>query len=492
MSLPLESPVATTRAALKAGVIGHTELVQQCLDRIEAFDRRGPALNAIITVNPRALDEAAARDRLESTRTDLGPLFGIPVILKDNIDTAGMPTTGGALALAASVPLADAHVVQRLEQAGACILAKANLTELARTGTTVSALGGQTKNPYDLTRTPGGSSGGTAVAVAADYGIVGLGTDTAQSVRSPASATCLVGLRPTRGLISRRGVMPLSPTQDEVGPLTRTVEDAARMLDVLAGYDAGDPVTARGVDRRPESYLTALRPDGLGGTRIGLLRELRGGDSVHAEVNRVVDEAAEHMRRLGATVMPVSIPDLDALTQDLSLIRLEFRTAFDRYLESLGRRAPVRSFEALIARGEYHPSLRDLLEGDRASVDGPGSPDHQRQIARRDALRRAVEDLLARERLDAVMYPHQRRLVALIGDEQLERNGVLSNSTGFPAITFPGGFSMPTPSAPLGVPVGIELLGPDWSEPMLLRFAFAFEQGARIRRPPTMTGPVPR
>src|SRR5688572_6750371 len=213
------------------------------------------------------------------------PLDCIPVILKDNYDTADMPTTGGSITLAESVPLRDAFVVRKLREAGAIILAKANLTELARGGTTVSSLGGQTRNPYDLTRTPGGSSGGTGAAIAASFGVVGTGSDTGQSVRSPASAQSLVGLRPTRGLISRSGIIPASTSQDEAGPITRTVADAARMLDVMAGYDPDDPITAFGAHRIPASYAAFLKPDALKGARIGVLTEFFGRDPVHQEVN---------------------------------------------------------------------------------------------------------------------------------------------------------------------------------------------------------------
>src|SRR3989454_10283623 len=239
-----EATIRSTHAAFATGEVTCVQLVQAYLNRIEAYDHRGAALNAIITINPKALETAAEMDRLAAADKLRSPLHCIPVILKDNYDTADMPTTGGSLTLAESVPPRDAFVVKKLREAGALILAKANLMELARGGTTVSSLGGQTRNPYDLSRTPGGSSGGTGAAIAASFAIAGTGSDTGQSVRSPASAQSLVGLRPTRGLISRSGIIPLSTTQDEAGPITRTVEDTARMLDIMAGYDADDPITA--------------------------------------------------------------------------------------------------------------------------------------------------------------------------------------------------------------------------------------------------------
>ena len=262
--VPEEATISDIQAALAAGRITCVQVVQAYLRRIEAYDDRGPALNAIITVNPQGTRNGGGpgsdRDR-EPFR--LRPLHCIPVILKDNYDTADMPTTGGSMTFAASVPLRDAFVVRKLRDAGAIILAKANLTELARGGTTVSSLGGQTRNPYDLTRTPGGSSGGTGAAIAASFAVTGPARDTGQSVRSPASAQSLVGLRPTRGLISRSGIIPVSTTQDEAGPITRTVADAARMLDVMAGYDPDDPITAFGAHRIPPTYTAFLNRDAL-------------------------------------------------------------------------------------------------------------------------------------------------------------------------------------------------------------------------------------
>lgn len=481
-----EATVGRIHAALAARQITCAQIVRAYLDRIEAYDDKGPSLRAILHVNPRAMDIATAFDRAEAWR-GTPPLRCIPVILKDNFDTADMPTTGGARTLAASIPPDDAFVVKRLKEAGAIVIAKANLTELARTGTTVSSLGGQTRNPYDLTRTPGGSSGGTGAAIAANFAVLGTGSDTGQSIRSPASATSLVGLRPTRGLVSRDGVMPLSPTQDEAGPITRTVEDAARMLDVIAGYDPADPITAFGQGHVPSSYLASLDRNGMNGARIGLLTDFLGSDPIHQDVNRVVEAAVGHMTALGASVVRFSIPQLEDLTRDLSLMTLEFNAAFTRYLASLGPKAPVRSFDQFVARGEFHQSLRSTFEADARVVDGPASPEYPRQLRRRDQLRQAVMTAMAGLKLDAILYPHQRRLVVPIGEEQVERNGVLSNSTGFPALAFPGGFSPPSPTAPLGIPVGLELLGPEWSEPMLVKLAYSFEQSSRVRKPPAST-----
>lgn len=491
LSLALdEASVRSIHAALAARQATCVEITRHYLDRIDAYDDRGPTLRAIIAVNPRALETAAQMDRLDAAARSTLPLYCIPVILKDNFHTADMPTTGGSLTLARLQTPDDGFVVKKLRAAGAIIVAKANLHELARSGTTVSSLGGQTKNPYDLTRTPGGSSGGTGAAIASNFGVLGTGSDTGQSIRSPSSANSLVGLRPTRGLVSRNGMMPFSPTQDEAGPITRTVEDAARMLDVMAGYDPGDPITAFSAGHIPASYTATLSAGGLTGARIGLLTDVMGRSAIHEDVNRAVEAAVQRMTAMGATIVRVSIPNLEALTRGLSLMGLEFKAAFDAYLAGLGEAAPVKSLAEFVARGEVHESMRQGLEADLRVDAGPASPEYQRMLARRGELRQAVMTVMAANRLDAILYPHQKRLVVPIGEDQAERNGVLSNSTGFPALTFPGGFSPPTSTAPIGVPIGLELLGPEWSEPVLFKLAYAYEQGARVRRPPPSTPPL--
>jgi Asp-tRNA(Asn)/Glu-tRNA(Gln) amidotransferase A subunit family amidase len=485
-----EASVRTIHDAIEARRVTCVQVVRHHLDRIDAYDDRGPALNAIITINARALEAAAGMDRMDPAARARRPLFCIPVVLKDNFHTADMPTTGGSVTFKAMQTPEDGFAVKKLRNAGAIIIAKANLHELARAGTTVSSLGGQTRNPYDLTRTPGGSSGGTGAAIAANFGVLGTGSDTGQSIRSPSSANSLVGVRPTRGLVSRAGVMPFSNTQDEIGPITRTVEDAARMLDVMAGYDADDPITAFSAGHIPRSYTASLDAAGLKGARIGLLTDVMGGDPIHQGVNQVVDAAVKRMTAQGATIVRVSIPSFDALTRGLNLMNLEFKAAFDAYLAGLGSISPVRNLAEFVARGEVHESMRRGLEADLAVTNGPGSPEYQQMFRRRESLRQAIMNVIAANRLDALLYPHQKRLVVPIGEDQADRNGVLSNSTGFPALTFPGGFSAPTATAPLGVPVGLELLGPEWSEPMLFRLAFAYEQAAHIRKPPASTPPL--
>ena len=481
----MEASVGSLQSSYAAGSLTCEQVVQFCLDRIERYDRAGPKLTAIINFNPNALDIARELDaRFREDPASIGPLHGIPVILKDNYNTKDVVTTGGSVILKNSQPDTDAFIAGRLRAAGAIILAKSNLGELARNAVTASSLGGQTKNPYDLSRTNGGSSGGTGAAIAANFGVLGTGSDTGQSTRSPASAASLVGVRGTKGLLSRAGIIPLSGTQDEPGPITRSVADAARMLDVMAGYDPADPVTALSQGKRPASYLESLDGATLAGARLGLLTDFVGNEERHQEVNAVLAPAVETIRGLGAAVIEVSIPRLEDLTANIATATFEFRELFNSYLASLPQPGAVKDLDEFIADGRFLPSLRPGLETDAARENPRQSEEYMSRILRRQTLREAVAVVMAENRLDALLYPHQQILVATIGEEQLERNGVLSNSTGFPAVTFAGGFSVASETAPLGVPIGIELLGLDWTEPALLRYAQAFETHARVRRPP--------
>ena len=481
----MEASVSSLQAGYTGGSFTCEQVVQFYLDRIQRYDRAGPELNAIINLNPHALEIARELDgRFRHDPASIGPLHGIPVILKDNYNTMDVVTTGGSVILENSQPDSDAFIAGKLRAAGAVILAKSNLGELARNAVTASSLGGQTKNPYDLTRTNGGSSGGTGAAIAANFGVLGTGSDTGQSTRSPASAGSLVGVRATKGLLSRAGIIPLSGTQDEPGPITRSVADAARMLDVMAGYDPADPVTAFSQGKQPASYLESLEHATLAGARFGLLTDFVGEEERHQEVNGALSSAVETMQALGATVVEVSIPELDELTANIATASFEYKELFNAYLASLPQPGAVKDLDEFIADGRFLPSLRPGLETDTARENPRQSEEDMSRILRRQTLREAVAVVMAENRLDALLYPHQQILVVAIGEEQLERNGVLSNSTGFPAVTFAGGFSSVSETAPLGVPVGIELLGLDWTEPMLLRFAQAFETQARVRRPP--------
>jgi amidase len=457
--------VREIQAALASGATTCGALVAAGLARIAALDDGGPALRAVIAVAPDAMEQAARVDR-EAAANGRRPLHGIPVLVKDNLDVAGMPTTGGSVTLAGNLAAVDAAVVRRLRGAGAVVLAKTNLTELAVTGTSVGSLRGQVRNPYDPSRTPGGSSGGTGAGIAAGYAALGLGSDTFNSVRSPSSACALVGVRPTRGLVDRAGLMPFGPSQDEIGPMARTAEDASRLLDVIAG--------------RP---VTSLDAGAVGGARLGWVPALQGDAALHAPVNAVVARAIEALRAAGAIVEPVVIPGLDGLVHDLGLASFEMAAAMDDYLATRPAALPVRSFAAFVARGEYHPSLLRHFES-MLRTPGVHSEAYRVQVARRAVLRAAVLDALDAGGWDGLLFPHQRRLVVPIGEEQVERNGVMANGTGLPSVAFCGGFSAPDAGAPAGVPVGLELLGRDLSERRLLSIAAGYERQARVWRPP--------
>jgi amidase len=485
-----EATIAGVHAALAAGQLTCRQLIRLYLDRIAAYDLQGPALHAIITVNPKAMEIAADMDRsCQASPASAGALHCIPVILKDNFNTFDLPTTGGNVGMKTSVPPADAFTVARMRKAGALILAKANMSEFARGGMSNSSLGGQVRNPYDLERTPGGSSGGPGAAIAANFAVLGTGSDTGQSIRSPASANNLVGIRPTRGLVSRAGVIPNSLTQDEVGPIARTVTDAALLLDVMAGYDPADPVTAFGNGRIPATYTHLLRPDALKGARIGVMTNMFGTAERHGPVNQVMEGVIAGMAGLGATMVRFDLPDYDALAPAVNTSLFEARTVMDGYFATLGPDAPIRSLADLVAAKTS--AVQKTLEAELAVADGMNSRDYKDRTLNRDKLRLAVAKKIADLNLDAILYPLQKILVAPItAEEQLERNGTLSNGTGFPAVTFPGGFSTPSASAPLGVPVGAELLGLDYTEAKLLGYAYAFEQAHPIRKLPKSTPPL--
>jgi amidase len=483
-----EATIGDVHAAYRSGALTSVKLVRAYLERIRACDQAGPKLNVVIFLNPRALEEAAALDEhFRRTGKFVGPLHGIPVLLKDNINTKDMPTTGGSLSLAGYRPATDAAVTQKLRSAGAIILAKVNLHELAIWGETVSSIQGQTLNPYDLTRTPGGSSGGTGAGVAANFAMAGVGTDSVNSIRSPASANSIVGIRPTVGLVSRAGIIPNSFTQDAVGPLARTVADATKMLNVLAGVDANDAATERSVGNSEEDYTKFLKADGVRGKRIGVLRSFFGTARVNHEVNAVANRAIEDLKKSGATLIELNTPDIDSdrISADISVHLYELKPAINAYLAA--GNAPVKSLAEIIASGKFHPNIRDNI----TKAQGLERDDSYRlRLQKRAELQQRVMKIMDDERLDAIVFPHQKRLVAPIGETQVERNGALGAVTGFPSIVVPGGFSSPTATATLGVPVGIEFLGRPWSEKVLIEIGYGYEQATKHRRPPASVPPL--
>jgi amidase len=467
------------------------QLVQTYLDRIAAYDKQGPKLNAILTLNGSALAAADHLDAAFAKGGTAGPLHCVPIVLKDNYNTADLPTTGGSLSLEGAQPDKDAFVVARLRAAGAIILAKTNMHEFALSGTTVSSLGGQTLNPYDLTRTPGGSSGGTGVSVASNLAMAGTGSDTVNSIRSPASANALVGVRPTHGLLSLSGIMPVSSTQDAIGPLARHVVDAAAMLQAMAAADPADPQTA---GHPHPDYLAALDAGALKGKRIGVLRVMFGSKPEHSEVNEVMERAISAMKQAGAALIDIDAPELDAgqLIAQNDVQKYEFKAVMDRYLATIPN-APAKTVDAIYAGGRYnHPTLEGFLKSTVSFKDGLSEPDYQVRLDRDAKTRALVEKVMDDNHLDAVVYPLQKRLVVPVTElNQADRNGILASVTGFPAITVPAGFSAPTNTAPLGVPVGMDILGKPWSEVNLLSLAYSFEQTTRFRHSPESAPPLP-
>jgi Asp-tRNA(Asn)/Glu-tRNA(Gln) amidotransferase A subunit family amidase len=471
-----EASITDLRAALASKRTSSVQLVDQYLARIRAYDQRGPALNAIIRVNPKARAEAAALDAERKAGTVRGPLHGIPIILKDNYDTGDMPTTAGSLALAASRPAKDGFVVQQLRAAGAIVLAKSNMHELAAGITSISSIGGQTRNPYDPARCPGGSSGGTGAAIAASFAAVGWGSDTCGSIRIPSAFGALVGLRPTIGLVSRTGIVPLSHTQDIGGPLARTVTDLAIALDVTVGYDAADSTTHAIQQQRPR-FQAALSRDALKGARLGvLLPYFRDTD---AEIADTVRAAIAVMRAQGATVVDVAMPEFDSLLANTSVINMEMKSDLAAYLAGVPN-APVKSMGDILAKG----ALDRELEVRFRTVDTfPALPNAawRTALARQAALRARVEFVLDSLKLDAFAYPTVRQKPVFPGQVQGGSTCPLGAQSGLPSIAIPAGFTSD------GLPVSVELLGKGFTDVRLVALAYAYEQTGARRRAPTTT-----
>jgi amidase len=479
----MEATIPQLQAALAAGTITSRQLVNSYLARIEAYDRRGPALNAISAVNAKAVDEAAALDAERRAGKTRGPLHGIPIIVKDNYETAGLQTADGSSALAGWLPTNDATLVAKLRGVGAVILAKSNMHEFAYGILTVGSLFGATRNPYALDRNPGGSSGGTGAAIAANFAAVGMGSDTCGSIRIPSFHNSLVGIRGTQGLASRNGIIPLSSTQDIGGPIGRTVTDVAITLDAIAGYDNADPQTAASVGNIPTSYTEFLQLNGLRGARIGVLTDLLGTDPEDAEVATVIRAAAGEMAAQGANLADITIPSLGALLNDRFagnlVIRYDFKADFDAYLAARPG-APMGSLADVIASGKFHPQVRANIVASQ-QIESRDTKEYADHIFKRNILRQAILKAMADNGVDALAYPTIRRKANVIGEAQAGTNCQLASNSGLPAIVVPAGFTGD------GLPVGVELLGRAWSEPLLIKLAYAYEQATRHRRPPATT-----
>lgn len=479
-----EATVDSIQQGLSSGAVTCTEITQLYLNRISAYDDQGPTLRAILATNPNALSIAAELDAAYAASGPVGSLHCVPVVLKDNFDTFDMPTTAGALALEGFFTGADAFQVAGLREAGALILAKANLSEFAFGFTSDSSLGGVTVNPYDPIRNAGGSSGGTGAAIAANFGVLGFGTDTGGSIRVPSSFNSLVGIRPTIGLSSRAGIVPLALTQDVGGPMARTVKDAALALNATVGFDPEDPATAGSIGQIPEDYTAFLDPNGLQGARIGVVRDVFGlaSNPESAKTTAVINSAIDSLIALGADVEDVTIPNLSEILAFPSLSAFEFKRDLNDYLAD--RPVPpsgVRTLSDIIDSGLYLESAEGAYISRNERPAPEDDPEYLRIIAERPVL--AQTSLLAAlTGYDALIYPSVASPPNILGRGLASGAGNrLSPFSGFPAITVPAGFTED------GLPVGLEFLGRAYDEPTLLKLTYAFEQGTGFRRPPGTT-----
>jgi amidase len=483
-------------AAFDAGTLTSERLIELYLARIEAYDQQGPALNAVLWLNEDALAIARALDAERRQTGPRSPLHGIPVVLKDNIDTSDMPTTAGSLLLAGSIPPDDAFIVKKLRDAGAIILAKLNMSEFA-SGVTMSSVGGFIRNPHDTARTPSGSSGGTGAAIAAAYAQLGIGTDTGGSVRGPTTSNGLAGLKPTHGLLSRDGIVPLALSFDMAGPMARHIYDVAVMLGAMTGIDPADDATLKSEGASETDYTQFLDAGALRGARIGIARDFLGADT---EVDWIIEASLKAMRNAGATVVDVRYPQwlLDIKGDWYTTIRWrEFRSQIRDYLTTTGPEYP-KTLEQMVERsleltsttsegGTPNPTRWSLLMQEEAS----GTLEDYDYVAMRDyglpMLRSIVEGLMDAENLDAIVYPTSPTRPALAngaagGGGPSPTN--IANLTGFPDLIVPAGFTSNR------LPVGISFFGRPFSEPRLFGLGYAFEQATKVRRDPGTTPPL--
>ncbi|PYQ96630.1 MAG: amidase [Acidobacteria bacterium] len=480
----LTARVADIQAAVGAGALTYEHLVQLYLNRIEAYDKKGPRLNAVIEINSHALEIARALDAERKARGLRSPLHGIPVAVKDNIDVSDIPSAGGNLALAGTYPAHDAMVIRRLREAGAIILLKANMDELALGSQGLSSLGGQTLNPYDLKRNPGGSSGGTGVAVNVGFATVGLGTETGVSIRSPASNNAVIGIAPTRGLVSRAGVIPISFTQDRVGVHAKSVADAALVLESIRGFDPEDLLTRDSLGKIEQpSYRDSIK-EGLASARVGVLRDLFRKGEEFAAGNKLIEQQIAFLREQRAVVVDglSTGVDLIGLMPSLRLNSYELRFAFDAYLRHRGPASPVKSLAELAATGKYLKSLerqfQQAVKRDPLDFD----VEYQSRLENQKMVRHLLIDLMNRYRVDALVYPFKALGAPLLGtSDGGVRDNPISSTTGLPAIVIPAGLNEE------GLPIAIEFLGLPFSEPKLIQLAHAYEQASHRRVAPKST-----
>ena len=476
----LEASIESIQQAMNSGSLTAVQLTQYYLDRIAAYDQKGPGLNSIRVLNDDALKQAAALDDERSRQGARSMLHGIPILVKDNYETKGMPTTVGSVLFKGFAPDRDAHLVSKLKNAGALLLGKTNMQEFAYGITNVGSIHGFTRNPYDPTRNPGGSSGGTGAAVAANFAVTGLGSDTCGSIRIPAAQNNLVGLRGTQGLMSRQGIFPLSSTQDIGGPLTKSVRDLAIMLDQMIGYDAEDAQTAESFGHNFQ-FLANLQLHEK--VRIGLLREWMEREEGDEVVARVIREALTAMsEKAGWEIVELESAELEAsLDRPLEgyfVSAYDFKHDVNAYLQA-NPEMGFRDLEELLALGKHHPKV-DLRTQKSMAMRSEDEATYYQEMAQRKVVRRALLRLLAENNLDALAYPSIRHVAALIGEDQMGTNCRLAACSGVPAISVPAGFYGE-------LPVGLELLAEPWADQKLLDLAYTVETRYPQRKIPGST-----
>jgi amidase len=486
-----EATIAEIHAAFKSGRLTCRALVDTYLRRIHTYDRNGPGLNAIVVINPEAQKQADDFDRRFAQSGLTGPLHCIPAIVKDNFETIGLQSAAGSLSLKGFVSNKDAFQVKRIKDAGAIVLAKSNMAEFAFSPyeTVNSIQPGYTRNPYATDRVTAGSSGGTAAAVAANLGAIGLGSDTGNSIRGPSAHQALVGIRSTMGLTSRAGVVPLSMLADIAGPMTRTVADAVTVFQVIAGEDPDDPVTSAVRDHPIPKYADSLQREGLKGARIGILRQAYERQTTDPEVVEVFMAAIEDLERAGATIVDPARVELSGVTRAQGAGSCGgFKYDINRYLAAQGDRVTVHNLEEIIRSRGWHPSIEARLRSaQEGSENGPETPACQADRAYRDQFRAAVAKTMDDNKLDAFVYPTWSNPPRLIGDLNTphgDNSQVFSPTTGWPAINVPMGYTRGT------LPAGMTFFGRAWSEATLIKFAYAYEQATHHRHPPASTPPV--
>lgn len=487
-----ELTISQLQDGMKTGRFTSQSLVKKYLDRIDEIDKSGPAINSVIEVNPDALSIADSLDRERTEKGARGPLHGIPILIKDNIDTADrMMTTAGSLALVGSRPAQDAFVAKKLRESGAVILGKTNLSEWANFRSSHStsgwsARGGQTKTPYAMDRNPCGSSSGSGAAAAANLCAAAIGTETDGSVVCPSSANSLVGIKPTVGLVSRSGIIPIAHSQDTAGPMARTVEDAAILLGALTGIDSRDLATRASQKRSFSDYTQFLDKSGLRGARLGVARKYFGFND---RVDKLMNDQIGKLKELGAVIIdPADIPTSGKFdASELEVLLYEFKADLNTYLARLGSSAPVHSLKEVIQFNEKNREKEMPYFGQdlfvKAEAKGPLTEKKYLQALRRNHLlsrTQGIDFIIARHRLDALIAPTGGPAWPtdwINGDHFTGGYSSASAVAGYPHITVPAGYIF-------GLPVGISFFGAAWNEPKLIKYAYAFEQATKARRSP--------